>query len=156
MWASTAAGAFALSENSLYTVEAFTEYFQHLKPGGMIAMIVPESILGSDQLRPLRNWLMENAQLLAVVALPQKVFTGVGANARTGILFARRFTAAEQRRIDRMPSAAPFPRLPPEWRKRLVLITNPNPDRAGWNLTEYLADTLTRARSLAGNAATKE
>jgi hypothetical protein len=37
-WASTAAGAFALSENSLYTVEAFTEYLEHLKPDGMIAI----------------------------------------------------------------------------------------------------------------------
>jgi spermidine synthase len=37
-WASTAAGAFALSENNLYTVEAFREYFGHLKPAGMIAI----------------------------------------------------------------------------------------------------------------------
>jgi len=37
-WASTAAGAFALSENSLYTVEAFREYFRHLKPDGVIAI----------------------------------------------------------------------------------------------------------------------
>jgi hypothetical protein len=37
-WASTAAGAFALSENNLYTVEAFREYFNHLKPDGMIAI----------------------------------------------------------------------------------------------------------------------
>ena len=37
-WASTAAGAFALSENSLYTVEAFQEYFEHLKPDGMVAI----------------------------------------------------------------------------------------------------------------------
>jgi len=37
-WASTAAGAFALSENSLYTVEAFREYFEHLKPDGMVAV----------------------------------------------------------------------------------------------------------------------
>jgi hypothetical protein len=37
-WASTSAGAFALSENSLYTVEAFREYFEHLKPDGMIAI----------------------------------------------------------------------------------------------------------------------
>jgi spermidine synthase len=37
-WASTAAGAFALSENNLYTVEAFQEYFDHLKPDGMIAI----------------------------------------------------------------------------------------------------------------------
>jgi len=37
-WASTAAGAFALSENNLYTTEAFHEYFDHLKPDGMIAI----------------------------------------------------------------------------------------------------------------------
>ena len=37
-WASTAAGAFALSENSLYTEEAFQEYFEHLKPDGLIAI----------------------------------------------------------------------------------------------------------------------
>jgi len=37
-WASTAAGAFALSENNLYTVEAFREYFAHLQPDGLIAI----------------------------------------------------------------------------------------------------------------------
>jgi hypothetical protein len=37
-WASTAAGAFALSENNLYTVQAFREYFAHLNPDGVIAI----------------------------------------------------------------------------------------------------------------------
>jgi len=37
-WASTAAGAFALSENNLYTVEAFREYFDHLQPEGFVAI----------------------------------------------------------------------------------------------------------------------
>jgi len=37
-WASTAAGAFALSENNLYTTQAFHEYFQHLQPDGMLAI----------------------------------------------------------------------------------------------------------------------
>lgn len=37
-WASTAAGAFALSENNLYTTQAFREYFEHLKPDGIIAI----------------------------------------------------------------------------------------------------------------------
>src|SRR5215470_19222500 len=37
-WASTAAGSFALSENNLYTTQAFHEYFQHLKPDGIIAV----------------------------------------------------------------------------------------------------------------------
>ena len=37
-WASTAAGAYALSENNLYTVEAFREYFDHLRPDGIVAI----------------------------------------------------------------------------------------------------------------------
>jgi spermidine synthase len=37
-WAATAAGAYSLSENNLYTVEAFREYFDHLKPDGLLAI----------------------------------------------------------------------------------------------------------------------
>jgi len=36
-WASTAAGAFALSENNLYTTEAFLDYLNHLTPDGVLS-----------------------------------------------------------------------------------------------------------------------
>lgn len=36
-WASTAAGAFALSENNLYTTEAFVDYLTHLTDHGVLA-----------------------------------------------------------------------------------------------------------------------
>ena len=36
-WASTAAGAFALSENNLYTTEAFHDYLGHLTEDGLLA-----------------------------------------------------------------------------------------------------------------------
>lgn len=36
-WASTAAGAFALSENNLYTVDAFEDYLTHLTEDGLLA-----------------------------------------------------------------------------------------------------------------------
>ncbi|HUB83970.1 MAG TPA: hypothetical protein VMB03_34480 [Bryobacteraceae bacterium] len=35
-WASTAAGAFALSENNLYTTDAFHDYFSHLTDDGVV------------------------------------------------------------------------------------------------------------------------
>ena len=54
-WASTAAGAFALSENSLYTVEAFTEYFEHLKPDGIIAITRWEFKHPREALRVVSN-----------------------------------------------------------------------------------------------------
>ncbi len=37
-WAATAAGAFALSENNLYTVEAFEDYLERLSPDGILSM----------------------------------------------------------------------------------------------------------------------
>ena len=63
-WASTAAGAFALSENNLYTVEAFREYFQHLKPDGMIA---------------ITRWeFREPREALRVVAVAMEALHGLG------------------------------------------------------------------------------
>jgi hypothetical protein len=37
-WAATAAGAFALAENNLYTVEAFRDYLGHLADGGVLSL----------------------------------------------------------------------------------------------------------------------
>jgi hypothetical protein len=37
-WASTAAGAFALSENNLYTTDAFRDYLSHLTDDGLVAV----------------------------------------------------------------------------------------------------------------------
>ena len=37
-WAATAAGAFVLSENSLYTVEAWTTFLQHLSDDGLLSV----------------------------------------------------------------------------------------------------------------------
>lgn len=54
-WASTAAGAFALSENSLYTEEAFREYFDHLKPDGMLAITRWEFKSPREALRVVAN-----------------------------------------------------------------------------------------------------
>jgi len=35
-WAATSAGALTLAENALYTVDAFEDYFSHLKPDGVV------------------------------------------------------------------------------------------------------------------------
>jgi len=119
----------------------FTERFLRLaKPGGLIAVIVPESIVASDRMSPLRHWLMEQMNLLAGVSLPQKVFTGVGANAKTTILFARRLRR---------------PRPEGWWlddakdrshADRGVILTAPHLDSPMWSLENYLADVLDGAR----------
>jgi len=37
-WAATAAGAFVLTENNLYTIEAFKQYYDHLSDDGILTM----------------------------------------------------------------------------------------------------------------------
>ena len=37
-WAASSSGAFTLSENNIYTVEAFGEFLDHLAPGGVLAV----------------------------------------------------------------------------------------------------------------------
>jgi spermidine synthase len=37
-WAASSSGAFTLSENNIYTVDAFEEFLAHLAPGGIIAI----------------------------------------------------------------------------------------------------------------------
>jgi len=47
-WAATAAGAFALTENTLYTIEAFQDYYAHLTDRGVLTLSrwrrAPESV----------------------------------------------------------------------------------------------------------------
>ena len=62
-WASTAAGAFALSENNLYTTEAFREYFDHLKPDGMIAITRWEFAKPREALRVVSQAIASLSQL---------------------------------------------------------------------------------------------
>lgn len=131
----------------------FMERFVQLaKPGGLIAVIVPESIVASDQLAPLRTWLLTEMYLLAVVSLPQKVFLGVGANAKTSVVFARR-------RL-RPRKAAPLVAVTPEEPSSeefedpgtgpAVQMAAPNPSAPGFCLEGYLADVLQHVRENAG------
>lgn len=71
-WASTAAGAFALSENNLYTLEAFREYFDHLKPDGIIAITRWEFARPREALRVMA----QEMEVLRAVGIPQEEMRG--------------------------------------------------------------------------------
>jgi SAM-dependent methyltransferase len=48
-WAATSAGAYALSENSLYTTEAWDEFFDSLAPGGILSVSRWYATIESDE-----------------------------------------------------------------------------------------------------------
>ena len=67
-----------------------------LKPGtGKAAIVVPDGILTNSSLQGVRDWLMENFQILAVVSLPQFAFAHYDAGVKASILFLRRLAAGE-------------------------------------------------------------
>lgn len=120
----------------------FTERFVRLaKPGGLIAVIVPESIVASDRLGLFRIWLLGKMDLLASISLPQKVFTGVGANAKTSIVFGRR---RAHDRPDGWYSPDAFDNVPDE--DEPVFLAAPRLDAPGFSIASYLSRVLADAQ----------
>lgn len=60
-----------------------------VRPGGRIALVVPNGYLGnsSPKYLELRNWLLRNARVAAIVALPRFSFKGSGADVSASVLF---------------------------------------------------------------------
>ncbi len=119
-WASTAAGAFALSENNLYTVEAFREYFEHLKPDGMIAITRWEFAKPREALRVVSQ---------AMEALQQM---GVENSEQNFIVVSDGPLDTDGRPVVVLAKKSPF--TPEEQRAVLDHIQGKNEDRANLNL----------------------
>jgi spermidine synthase len=75
-WAATTAGAFAMTENNLYTAEAFESYFAHLQPDGVLTV----TRWYADGLR-LLSLLHAAGQRLGWPGIADRVFIG-----RNGLL----------------------------------------------------------------------
>src|ERR1022692_1838855 len=103
-WASTAAGAFALSENNLYTVEAFREYFEHLKPDGMVAITRWEFTQPREALRVVSQ-AMEALRQLGVTDSTQNFIVisdgALNVDGRPVLVLAKKspFTLQEQQAV---------------------------------------------------------
>jgi hypothetical protein len=105
-WSGNSAQAFALTENNLYTLEAFEEYLDHLRPGGVLNVSRLRRALGDEALRAtvltleaLRRHGVENPERNVVVLLGVDIF-----REPYGTVLARLepWTRAELDRIERL------------------------------------------------------
>ncbi len=64
-------------------------FFQLVRPGGYVAIIIPDGILANINLRYVQNWLFEKAQVMAIVSLPRETFKSIGTTAKTSIMFLK-------------------------------------------------------------------
>jgi len=119
-WAATSAGAYALSENYLYTVEAFRLYFERLAENGLIS--VSRFLAGAQQVEGTRVALLALEALRSLgVEEPQRHIAVVGGG-RVGTLLVSR-TPWSQDEIERLEAIAtergflvlwPLPEASPE------------------------------------------
>jgi type I restriction enzyme M protein len=72
---------------------------QFLRPGGKLAIVLPESVFNAESCKYVREWMATKLVPRIIVDLPAETFTPFGANVRSGILFARKRQPGE-RRID--------------------------------------------------------
>ena len=103
------AQAFALTEHNLYTVEAFEEFFDHLKPGGVLNLARPVEHNGEEALRAtvltleaLREYGVENPERNVVVILADYVTPFRGFEYGTILAKLEPFTTAELAQIKRL------------------------------------------------------
>lgn len=65
-----------------------------LKPGGYLAMVIPDSILTNSSMQYVRNWIEEHWRIVAVVSLPQFTFAANGAGVKSSVLFLKKYGEA--------------------------------------------------------------
>lgn len=60
---------------------------EFLKPGGKLAIVLPDGVLANSSMQDVRDWILRWARLKAVVSLPQETFAPYGAGVKTSIVF---------------------------------------------------------------------
>lgn len=93
-----------------------------LKPGGRMAIVLPDSILSNPGLTFLRQWVLRNAWVIASVDLPREMFARSDTHTKTSVLILQRFTDEEKRLVSEMGRA-------PEYEVFMAIA-----EHVGWDL----------------------
>jgi type I restriction enzyme M protein len=78
----------------------FLERFVQLaRPGGKVAIILPEGVFANSNLRYVREWLVQKFTIQAVVGLPRDTFKDTGTTAKTAILYLEKHKPPEGHQV---------------------------------------------------------
>lgn len=69
--------------------------WKFLEPHGILAIVIPDSILTNSSMQYVRTEIEEKFRIIAVVSLPQFAFSANDANVKSSILFLRKNTTEE-------------------------------------------------------------
>jgi type I restriction-modification system DNA methylase subunit len=80
-----------LSESMPIEVLFLERFIQLAKPNGWIAIIVPDGILSNSNLDYVRKFIASKTKVEAIISMPRDTFKGTGTNAKTSILFLKKY-----------------------------------------------------------------
>ena len=69
--------------------------WRFLEPHGILAIVIPDSILTNSSMQYVRTEIEEKFRIIAVVSLPQFAFSANDANVKSSVLFLRKNTTEE-------------------------------------------------------------
>ncbi len=86
--------------DSQSTEVLFIEQCYHfLKPGGILAVVVPDGVLTNSSAQPVRDWMEEHYRIVAVVSLTQDAFKANDAGVKSSVLFLKKLTLKQTEAI---------------------------------------------------------
>lgn len=74
--------------------------FQFLKPGGKLAIVLPDGLLKNKNSKYVRNWVENIAQIKAVISLPEEAFQSFGATVKTSLCIFQKVKTDRKVNID--------------------------------------------------------
>ncbi len=78
---------------------------QFLRPGGYLAIVIPDGVLTNSSLQYVRDGIEEKYRLVAVVSLPQTAFQATGAGVKSSVLFLKKHSPAITAQIQSQKTA---------------------------------------------------
>ncbi len=73
--------------------------YHYLKPGGVMAMVVPDGVLTNSSAQDVRDWIEDHYRILAVVSLPQDAFKANDAGVKSSVIFLQKWSETETQKI---------------------------------------------------------
>lgn len=74
--------------------------FQFLKPGGKLAIVLPDGLLKNKSSKYVREWVESVAQIKSIISLPEEVFQSYGATVKTSLCIFQKLPEGEKVNLD--------------------------------------------------------
>lgn len=73
--------------------------YRFLKPGGILAIVIPDGILTNSSGQYIRDWIEEHYRIISVVSLPQDAFKANDAGVKSSVMFLQKLNETQTENI---------------------------------------------------------